>query len=431
MAISGQRAFELLTRLSFTRVSGTDEELKAAQMLAAEIESIGLEATIEPFGVVETKTTKATFEVLEPFKAEYEVTAYIGAPSTPEGGLEAEFLYAEDLLPANLKDAKGKFVLINGRSSLKTFEKLVEAGVAGFMTTSGTINDEDHRTDLDTRRMRDSFAKNDLMPAVNIRMKDALEILRGGASKVRVVVENEDLPLTSHNVYATIVGTEYPDEIVTIGSHFDSVPFSTGAYDNGTGSVINMEFLRHFKENPPKRTMRFVWYGSEETGLYGSVNYTKDHEEELKDYRLMINFDMAGTILGRDVAIVTAEQSLVDYTDYLAKELGFPIEARQEIYSSDGNPFAQRGVPVINFCRFGGPGAGSIHDRYDTTFFLSAESLQRTMDFTIVFTERMVNAAMFPVPRTMPDNMVEKVKEYMTNMLPKAEDEEKKEDEKK
>ena len=68
------RAFELLKKLAFTRMSGTEEEYTAAKMLAAEAESIGVNCEIEPFTVHDGEVDRAELEVLEPFQAKYEVT---------------------------------------------------------------------------------------------------------------------------------------------------------------------------------------------------------------------------------------------------------------------------------------------------------------------------------------------------------------------
>lgn len=40
----------------------------------------------------------------------------------------------------------------------------------------------------------------------------------------------------------------------------------------------------------------------------------------------MINVDVAGSILGREMALLTAEQSLVDFIDHMAKIKGFPLK---------------------------------------------------------------------------------------------------------
>ena len=59
------RAFALLDKIGFTRMGGTPEELKAAEILKAECESFGVPAVIEPFEI-EMATIEAEFEILEP-----------------------------------------------------------------------------------------------------------------------------------------------------------------------------------------------------------------------------------------------------------------------------------------------------------------------------------------------------------------------------
>ena len=75
---------------------------------------------------------------------------------------------------------------------------------------------------------------------VHTRVLDAIDMVRRGARKARLVLKNETVERTSHNVVATITGTEKPEEIISFGAHYDSVDFSKGVYDNGAGSVINM-----------------------------------------------------------------------------------------------------------------------------------------------------------------------------------------------
>ena len=81
---------------------------------------------------------------------------------------------------------------------------------------------------------------------------------------------------------ATIKGTENLNEEIVFMAHYDSTPCSQGVYDNGSGASLIMEFLHYFKSHPPKRTVNFIWFGSEEKGLYGSRIYVSQHEEDLK-----------------------------------------------------------------------------------------------------------------------------------------------------
>ena len=413
MKLSGERAFELLKKIGFTRVAGSAEELQAAEILKAECEAEGVPAVIEAFQIEDAEIETATFEILEPYHQSYEVTGFKCAENTPDEGLTAEFVYVEDGLDANLMDVKGKIVLLNGMMRVAEFRRLLKAGVAGVVTMEGTIHDTPEDSDLSTRTLRRTLRAFGNLPAVNIRIKDAMEMVAKGACKAKLVLKNTTVERTSHDVVATILGTEKPEEIISFGAHFDSVPFSKGVFDNGAGSVTIMEMLRYFKANPPKRTVKFMWYGSEEIGLEGSWAYVKAHKDELKDHLLMINVDVGASILGADRMSVMAEEKLVSFTEYLMKIQGLPLTVRQSIYSSDSIPFADCGVPGVNFIRGGARGASYIHNRHDTLEFLSAEGLQKTIDVVLAFSEPVINSKVFPVERAIPKNIQEDVEKYL------------------
>ncbi len=413
MQICAEREMELLKKIGFVRVAGSPEELKAAEILKAECESVGVPAVIEPFEIEDAEIEKAVFEILEPFRQEYEVTGYKCAENTPEEGLTAEFLYVENGTDVDLADAAGKIVLVNGFLRVPLYRKLMKAGVAGIVTMEGDLRDRLDETDLSTRKLRRTLRAFGSVPLVNMRVKDAFDLVNRGASKAKIVLKNTIVERTSHNVIAAIPGTEKPEEIVSFGSHYDSVPFSTGVYDNGAGSVINMEVMRYFKETPPKRTLKFMWYGSEEIGLEGSWAFVKAHREELENHRLMINIDVGGPVLGMDELGVTADEKLTAYADYLMKMNGLSVEVKQTIYSSDSIPFADSGVPAVNFGRAGVHGAAYIHNRYDTLSFLSADMLAKTTAGVLTFGKAMANAKVFPVEKTIPQNIVEDVEKYL------------------
>lgn len=413
MEICGKREMELLEKIGFTRIAGSPEEEKAAQILKEECDKLGVPAIIQPFEIEQGIVEEATLEILEPFQQEIPVTGYQCAQNTPEEGLEAPFLYVENADDVSLSDARGKIVLVNGYMRVPLFRKLMKAGVAGIVTMEGQLRDKREETDLSTRKLRRTLRAFGNVPMVHTRVLDAIDMVRKGACKARLVLKGRTEEWTSHNVIATVLGTEKPEEIVSFGAHYDSVDFSKGVYDNGAGSVINMEVLRYFAENPPKRTLKFMWYGSEEIGLEGSWAYVKAHKEELEAHKLMINVDVGGPVLGVDRITATAEKALASYLEYFVKIHGFTAEVKQGIYSSDSIPFADSGVPGVNFSRDGAPGAAYIHDRFDTLSFLSAEMLEKTTRIVLEFGKEMANAALVPVERKIPQNIVEDVEKYL------------------
>lgn len=413
MEICGKREMELLEKIGFTRIAGSPEEEKAAQILKEECDKLGVPAIIQPFEIEQGIVEEATLEILEPFQQEIPVTGYQCAQNTPEGGLEAPFLYVENADDVSLSDARGKIVLVNGYMRVPLFRKLMKAGVAGIVTMEGQLRDRREETDLSTRKLRRTLRAFGNVPMVHTRVLDAIDMVRKGACKARLVLKGRTEEWTSHNVIATVLGTEKPEEIVSFGAHYDSVDFSKGVYDNGAGSVINMEVLRYFAENPPKRTLKFMWYGSEEIGLEGSWAYVKAHKEELEAHKLMINVDVGGPVLGVDRITATAEKALASYLEYFVKIHGFTAEVKQGIYSSDSIPFADSGVPGVNFSRDGAPGAAYIHDRFDTLSFLSADMLEKTTRIVLEFGKEMANAALVPVERKIPQNIQEDVEKYL------------------
>ena len=143
------------------------------------------------------------------------------------------------------------------------------------------------------------------------------------------------------------------------------------------------------------------------------------HEEELKDSVLCINLDMIGCIMGKFAACCTSEEKLVSYIQYLASELGFGCHSYQEVYSSDSTPFADKGIPAVSFARWAPNNTATIHNSYDTPAVMSAAQMAEDIDFIVAFSRRMAEAKLCPVAREMPDNMKEKLDEYLMRKRPK------------
>ncbi|MDP9164436.1 MAG: M20/M25/M40 family metallo-hydrolase, partial [Pseudomonadota bacterium] len=78
-------------------------------------------------------------------------------------------------------------------------------------------------------------------------------------------------PRTSGNVVAEVPGTDPKAGIVLIGGHLDSWDLGTGAIDDGTGIAITTAAAKLVMDAPgrPRRTIRVVWFGDEETGGFG------------------------------------------------------------------------------------------------------------------------------------------------------------------
>ena len=81
-------------------------------------------------------------------------------------------------------------------------------------------------------------------------------------------------------VYCTKVGTTRPDEMYIIGAHMDGHGWGAAANDDGSGTALVIELARIF--NAPdvetERSIRFVLWNNEETGLNGARAYVEQRK---------------------------------------------------------------------------------------------------------------------------------------------------------
>lgn len=86
-------------------------------------------------------------------------------------------------------------------------------------------------------------------------------------------------------------------DVVMVGAHLDSVPEGPGINDNGSGVAAVLETALQLGVDPDVRNaVRFGFWGAEEQGLLGSMDYVESlNEEQLKDISLYLNFDMLGS----------------------------------------------------------------------------------------------------------------------------------------
>lgn len=326
------KKFDLLEKLSFERVVGSQEEYRAMEVIKAEIETYDVQVEIEEFTIDFAEEVTATFEI--PATQEtFEVTG-VGMGGT--GEVEAAFLYIDALDPISLAQAKGKIVLFNGGITYASYKKIIEAQVAGFVTFNGDCYDE--QTDIEERYLRPKLQALGKIPGVTMSIREADKLVRMNPQTVKLQVQGQESSRTSHNLVATIPGELA--EIVAFTAHYDSVRHSKGVYDNATGVLAVLDFFKHFVTTKPKRTLKFIWCGAEERGLCGSTAYVQAHQNELSAYRLVINVDMLGAVLGRGVACATATEDVIHYVDFVANELGHGIKTSQGVYLSDSTPFA-------------------------------------------------------------------------------------------
>ncbi|MBQ8604773.1 MAG: M28 family peptidase [Oscillospiraceae bacterium] len=405
--------YDLVQKMSFIRNGGTDEELQVANMLLAEIEAAGGKGEIENFEIPAYKFEKYSMKVVAPYEMEIETIPYGLSGCLPEGGVDLKFMYAgrgekEDYV--GITDLSDTVVMIN-EMNFDAYKLLCEKNAAAFMVIQGKWYQNSENWGFLERHLREKFLENGKIPGFYIWAKDATELVRNHAETIHLELQQTELTNTSRNVVATIPGTDDNGESIVITAHYDSVLIGTGSWDNATGAATIMYIYRHFMKNPPKRTLRFVWCGSEEQGLLGSKAYVAQHPDLVEnEIAMCFNFDMCGTVLGPNSVFVTGGEDLKHFAEQYNREIGMSAAIRHMVHSSDSAPFADKGIPSLGLSR--GTKTCDIHTCFDLMFPLSAEQLVKDGEWAIGFISRAANAVVLPVEKGMPEDMRKQLDKY-------------------
>jgi hypothetical protein len=125
-------------------------------------------------------------------------------------------------------------------------------------------------------------------------------LAESGAVQARPLPETTDelAGRTWNNIIVELPGVDLPGEVIILGAHFDAVPGTPGADDNGTGTAALLELAQVLKDAPMRRTVRFVFFNLEEIGLRGAADHVRARREKWQsgEERLigMVSLEMLG-----------------------------------------------------------------------------------------------------------------------------------------
>jgi len=188
----------------------------------------------------------------------------------------------------------------------------------------------------------------------------------------------------SNNVVALLEGTTRADEYIIVSAHWDH--FGTkqtptgpkiynGAIDNATGTAGTIEIARILKNmnqtKPFERSILFVNFTAEETGLIGSELFARGDIIPTKQMVSVLNIDGMNALDGVDY-ILQYGKNMSEMEDYLAKAAAkqqrkVKLDPRPQnglFFRSDHFSFAKQGVPSLLFMSLGDTDPDYIAHKY-------------------------------------------------------------------
>ncbi|MXO74731.1 M20/M25/M40 family metallo-hydrolase [Altererythrobacter aerius] len=281
------------------RQAGTEAEARGRAWALKWLRDKGFQrVSEEPYMMPTWVRGEERAEIVAPFAQPMHITALGSSASTGEAGLTAEVAYFPsyaDLEAAPPGSLAGKIVFIS--HDMKPTQDGSGYGFAGPARWSGaalaaskgavatvirSIGTENHRTPHTGGTTFPEGVTPTPAGALSNPDADNLERMfaRGKPITMKLVLTPRQLGQTaSGNVVGEITGRDPKLPPVLVACHLDSWDLGTGAVDDGAGCGIVAAAAKHVeKTGRPLRTIRVLFAGAEETGLWGSKAYAAAHK---------------------------------------------------------------------------------------------------------------------------------------------------------
>jgi aminopeptidase YwaD len=428
----GHRAYEHIQRLAVDigpRVMGSSAERQATDYIQRYFEELGLKVDEQAFDVETAVLIDHKFEVVEPALGEIPSWPMMLTPGTPKDGVRGELVLVEGVSAPQVRPhIAGKIVLWSvGAESWLEGKDLLRHRPLALVVIGSAVGVKPKHLQLPSALLE----PYDAVPTFFITYEDGLRLVRSGAKEARLHLDTERGTGTSRNIIAELKGDDFPEEIIVVGGHHDTVPEIPGATDNASGTALVMELARLHATRGSKRTLRFVTWGGEEGGLIGSRHYVHELKKqdkndrgvegfderrdktELEQHLLSISVDVVGMPLGHSACFAVGPIELRATLSVMAKELGVPQEVTEEFYGSDHLPFATVGVPSVAFSRRGAA-TTYMHGIEDGIELIDAHQLGEVGGFVDTFLARNVAGAQaWPFERKVPEAAQKEIAERL------------------
>ncbi|MGH7225123.1 MAG: M28 family metallopeptidase [Gemmataceae bacterium] len=210
-----------------------------------------------------------------------------------------------------------------------------------------------------SRHLADAFRRLHLKPAFGDSYYQSIpDLLTEGTNRASIIGRNVGVVLPGSDA-------KLKDEWILLSAHYDHLGkrgdvLYPGADDNASGVAMLLEVAEYFAlcKNKPRRTIAFISFDQEETGLRGSTYFAAHPPMPLRKLKTFLTADMLGRsmanvmdeylfVLGSERA--TQLRKLVEKTRPPKGLTIGRLDANLVGTRSDYGPFRDRHVPFLFF----------------------------------------------------------------------------------
>ncbi len=297
------------------RMAGTEDEARGREWAMRWLKAQGFSnVRDEPFTMRTWVRGEEEAEIVSPFPQPMHVTALGNSASTGAKGLTGEVVVfpsraALEAVPDG--SLGGRIAYIS--HGMKPTQDGSGYGLAGPARWTGASLAEKKGASaiviksIGTDHHRNPHAGGttfdegqDAIPAGALSIPDAENLERmaqraaaaGKPLMMKLTLTPRDLgQTTSGNVIAEIPGSDPDAGVALLACHLDSWDLATGAFDDGAGcGIIAAAAKRVAAMGQPRRTIRLLFAGAEEVGVFGGDAYGAAHKDEAHAFAMESDF---------------------------------------------------------------------------------------------------------------------------------------------
>lgn len=350
------------------RMAGTEAEARARAWSVAKLTAMGFaNVRIDDFTMPVWVRGAESAAILAPFPQKLVIAALGNSASTLPGGIEGELVGFDTL--AELEAApdaavRGKIVFVS--HAMPRTEDGSGYGVFGAPRRQGpSIASRKGAIAIVIRSIGTDYHRNPHtgvmtfadgvkpIPAGALPLPDAEQvqrILKRAKGPVRMRLQLESTTHTnqqSGNVIAEVPGRDPSLPPILVGGHLDSWDQGTGAIDDASGVAIAAASAKRIMDaGRPLRTIRIVWFGAEEVGLFGGLDYRARYGKQ-PHYALMESDFGADRIWKVDSRLGDARKDEAVAIQRALQPLGIVPGALDKTEGSDIGPMVADGLPGV------------------------------------------------------------------------------------
>jgi hypothetical protein len=381
------------------RMAGTEAEARARDWAVRKLKAMGFDnVRVETFDMPVWTRGAESAAILSPYPQKLAITALGNSASTGAAGITGEIVGFDtlaELQAAPDDQVRGKIVFVS-HSMPRTQDGSSYGAFRGPRSQGPSVASRKGALAIIIRSIGTDHHRNPHagvmtfeegvkpIPAGALAIPDAEQVQRilkrsRGPVTMHLTLVSQTTRGSSGNVIAEVPGRDPNAAPILVSGHLDSWDLGTGAIDDASGVAIAAAAAKRIMDaGRPLRPIRIVWFGAEEVGLFGGLDFRAKHGKE-PHYAIAESDFGADRVWKVDSRLGKEREAEAKALQAALEPLGVVPGALDKAEGSDISPLLADGLPGVTLAQDGTYYFDLHHTPDDTLDKVDPEALRQNV----------------------------------------------------